>query len=263
MSPLMDTNNRKQNSEASPEKTADESDEMDPIERRRFERSASYRRQNSSTRRKTMHGIVTTNSEDMSDSERSDKSDRSSRSVSSRNSAGSKNNRRRSSVSVRNNNNDRRRTLANPGSTFLDDDGERPESFKSQIEVLREDNEEEYKEHSLTNMGEDEDMRIRVVIRKRPMSKAEVVAAGDVDVIHPLDYGNYGKVLVYQPRTRVDLTKEIDTLPFCYDNVYGEDSTNSQIYERSIRNLIPPFFEGQWGCVFAYGQTGAGKTYTM
>ena len=144
-----------------------------------------------------------------------------------------------------------------------------PTSFKVKIEDLREDNAEDH-EVFLEQQNDDEvpeddgeDMRIRVVVRKRPMSGKELGRKGSVDVVHPLDYGPYGRMLVYQPKTRVDLTKEIDTLPFAFDNVFDESSTNSQIYERTVRNLIPPLFEGQWGCVFAYGQTGSGKTFTM
>jgi kinesin family protein 2/24 len=124
---------------------------------------------------------------------------------------------------------------------------------------LREDNNAEYE---LFRSEEQElyefDMRIRVIVRKRPVSNAEASLSGGIDVIHPLDYGDYGKVLVYQPKTRVDLTKEIETIPFAYDNVFDEKSTNLEIYQRSLRNLIQPFFRGQQATVFAYGQTGSG-----
>jgi kinesin family protein 2/24 len=65
---------------------------------------------------------------------------------------------------------------------------------------------------------------------------------------------------VYQPKTRVDLTKEVETISFAFDNVYDENSTNTQIYNETIRALIPGLFEGRWASVFAYGQTGSGKT---
>lgn len=139
------------------------------------------------------------------------------------------------------------------------------DSFKAQIKRLREAANAEYMASSKNGIRDDTDMRIRVVIRKRPMSKGEVSSAGDVDVIHPLDYGSFGKILVYQPKTRVDLTKEIDTLPFAFDNVFDESSTNRQLYERCVRHLIPSLFEEEH-CgvsIFAYGQTGSGKTYTM
>lgn len=138
--------------------------------------------------------------------------------------------------------------------------GVKAESWATKVEYLREDN---TADHEMFQGQEDQqiyeyDMRIRVIVRKRPLSKAEANLSGGVDVIHPLDYGDYGRVLVYQPKTRVDLTKEIETIPFSFDNVYGESSTNIQIYQRSLKNLIQPFFLGQWSTVFAYGQTGSG-----
>jgi hypothetical protein len=143
--------------------------------------------------------------------------------------------------------------------------GTETESWALQVGYLREDN---YAEHELfCDQEGDElyeyDMRIRVIVRKRPLSTSEAERSGGIDVIHPLDYGEYGRVLAYQPKTRVDLTKEVETVPFAYDNVFDENSTNVQIYQRSLRNLIHPFFKGQWSTIFAYGQTGSGKTYTM
>jgi len=148
-------------------------------------------------------------------------------------------------------------------------------SWASQVSQLREEMIEIHNQNnqeqsnamfnsSLDNYNEEEedDMRIRVVIRKRPMSKKEA-SANDVDVIHPLDCKGFGRLMVYQPKTRVDLTKEVETLKFSFDNVFGENSHNDEIYHKSVRNLIPGVFEGQWASVFAYGQTGSGKTFTM
>jgi len=43
------------------------------------------------------------------------------------------------------------------------------------------------------------------------------------------------------------------------------DWTNSQkdIYERSASNIIANVLEGYNGTIFAYGQTGTGKSHTM
>lgn len=104
-----------------------------------------------------------------------------------------------------------------------------------------------------------DDMRIRVVVRKRPMSRSEAARKDDIDVIHPLEYHSYGKIMVYQPKTRVDLTKEVETIPFAFDNTFDESANNSEIYERTVSGLIPAVFDGQFCNVFAYGQTGSGK----
>lgn len=126
------------------------------------------------------------------------------------------------------------------------------------IEIQNQNNQEQPNamfNSSLDNYNEEEedDMRIRVVIRKRPMSKKEA-SANDVDVIQPLDCKGFGRLMVYQPKTRVDLTKEVETLKFSFDNVFGENSHNDEIYHKSVRNLIPGVFEGQWASVFAYGR---------
>lgn len=147
--------------------------------------------------------------------------------------------------------------------TFTIQGRKEDDSFKAQIAQLREENNADHELFVIPRWDPDEEMRIRVVVRKRPMSRNEIVSAGDVDVIHPLDYGTHGRVLVYQPRTRVDLTKEIETIPFAFDNVFDESANNVNLYERTVRNLIPSLFEGQWASIFAYGQTGSGKTFTM
>ena len=107
---------------------------------------------------------------------------------------------------------------------------------------------------------EDYEMRIRVIVRKRPMSTRESSDMSEVDVIHPLTYGSYGRILVHQPKTKLDLTKEIETSSFAFDNVFDETSNNVQIYDGAVRSLIPGVFGGMWASVFAYGQTGSGKT---
>lgn len=105
---------------------------------------------------------------------------------------------------------------------------------------------------------QDEHMRIRVVVRKRLMSSAT-----DTDIIDCLSQGTFGKVTLYCPKTRVDLTKEVEMQPFYFDNVFGETISNVTLYEQSVRNIIPSLFEGESATVFCYGQTGSGKTFTM
>ena len=72
--------------------------------------------------------------------------------------------------------------------------------------------------------------------------------------------GDYGRVLIHQPKTKLDLTKEVETTSFAFDNAFDEDSNNIDIYEQAVQGLIPGLFRGKWASVFAYGQTGSGKT---
>ena len=50
---------------------------------------------------------------------------------------------------------------------------------------------------------------------------------------------------------------------FTFDQVFDVDSAQRDVYAGSARPIILDVMEGYNGTVFAYGQTGAGKTYTM
>uniref|UniRef100_A0A8C3TJV4 Kinesin family member 21A n=1 Tax=Chelydra serpentina TaxID=8475 RepID=A0A8C3TJV4_CHESE len=50
---------------------------------------------------------------------------------------------------------------------------------------------------------------------------------------------------------------------FTFDYVFNIDSQQEEIYDQCVEKLIEGCFEGYNATVFAYGQTGAGKTYTM
>lgn len=49
---------------------------------------------------------------------------------------------------------------------------------------------------------------------------------------------------------------------YAFDNVFTGESIYD-IYSSTAQTLIDPLFKGYNGCVFAYGATGTGKTYTM
>lgn len=103
------------------------------------------------------------------------------------------------------------------------------------------------------------DMAIRVVVRKRPISKREL-ANGDRDV---MEVGNRGRVLIHEPKTKVDLTKIIETQEFRFDDAFEAHETNELIYSRTIKHLVSFVFDGGKASCFAYGQTGSGKTFSM
>ncbi|CAO2604048.1 Kinesin-like protein KIF3C [Lemmus lemmus] len=50
---------------------------------------------------------------------------------------------------------------------------------------------------------------------------------------------------------------------FTFDAVYDASSKQADLYDETVRPLIDSVLQGFNGTVFAYGQTGTGKTYTM
>ena len=50
---------------------------------------------------------------------------------------------------------------------------------------------------------------------------------------------------------------------YAFDQVLGPDSTQEEVYKIAVANSVNDVFTGINSTVMAYGQTGAGKTYTM
>eukprot|EP00494_Astrolonche_serrata_P024075 UN24333 len=48
-----------------------------------------------------------------------------------------------------------------------------------------------------------------------------------------------------------------------YDGFFDEYSNTEQVYNGTAKQLVEPLFEGYNGCLFCYGPTGTGKTFTM
>ncbi|KAJ1922704.1 hypothetical protein IWQ60_006352 [Tieghemiomyces parasiticus] len=50
---------------------------------------------------------------------------------------------------------------------------------------------------------------------------------------------------------------------FTFDHVFGQQSTQAEVYENSVVPLLDKFVDGYNVTILAYGQTSSGKTYTM
>ncbi|XP_076443303.1 uncharacterized protein LOC143281904 isoform X2 [Babylonia areolata] len=101
--------------------------------------------------------------------------------------------------------------------------------------------------------------RIRVCVRKRPLSRRESRAA-DPDII---EAGSTSTVIVKEQKVAVDLTAFTMKHEFVFDEVFNETCSNEDVYIRAARPLITTVFQRSNATFFAYGQTGAGKTHTM
>jgi len=50
---------------------------------------------------------------------------------------------------------------------------------------------------------------------------------------------------------------------FTFDSVFDDNSLQSEVYEHTAYDLVKQVMQGYNGTIFAYGQTGCGKTFTM
>ncbi|KAM7391949.1 hypothetical protein PAMP_022595 [Pampus punctatissimus] len=103
------------------------------------------------------------------------------------------------------------------------------------------------------------EQRISVCVRKRPLTHAES-RRGEADVVTT----SGGEcVIVHESKEAVDLTQYILQHKFYFDQVFGEESSNEEVYQRTAYPLVQHMLNGGKATCFAYGQTGAGKTHTM
>lgn len=54
-----------------------------------------------------------------------------------------------------------------------------------------------------------------------------------------------------------------DPKTFTFDAVFDDDSTQAGVYQETAYSLVTNVLDGYNGTIFAYGQTGCGKTFTM
>ncbi|XP_071794176.1 uncharacterized protein [Asterias amurensis] len=101
--------------------------------------------------------------------------------------------------------------------------------------------------------------RIKVCVRKRPLNKKEE-RENEVDVVQT---EGRGTVVMNEAKVAVDLTKFMQVHKYHFDEVFSESCKNEEVYARTAKPLISTMFNRGKATCFAYGQTGAGKTYTM
>mmetsp|Transcript_7236 Transcript_7236/g.13472 ORF Transcript_7236/g.13472 Transcript_7236/m.13472 type:complete len:723 (-) Transcript_7236:164-2332(-) len=104
--------------------------------------------------------------------------------------------------------------------------------------------------------GKDTDSEcVKVVVRCRPLNSKER-GTGERSIV-TCD-AKMGQILI-------DKVEEPGAPPkvFSFDNVYAPDSSQKKIWEQTAKSIVDSVIEGYNGTIFAYGQTGTGKTFTM
>eukprot|EP00040_Diaphanoeca_grandis_P037293 m.242177 g.242177 ORF g.242177 m.242177 type:complete len:1048 (-) comp33791_c2_seq1:202-3345(-) len=99
-----------------------------------------------------------------------------------------------------------------------------------------------------------EEFPIKISLRVRPRNKAEIVANSPSVVKCP--EGNKAEL-------QVKTAGKIDSRTYTYDNVFTPESTQLEVYDSVVAPCLEEVLQGYNCTVFAYGQTGTGKTHTM
>lgn len=124
------------------------------------------------------------------------------------------------------------------------------------------------KSGSTQNMADN----IKVVVRVRPVNEKEMLQNSRyvVDVVDD-------RLLVFDPKEEMRpffyqgvqqpnknfLKRANKELKFVFDHVCGQSASNKDVFETTTKDMLSSLMEGYNCSVFAYGATGAGKTFTM
>jgi len=100
------------------------------------------------------------------------------------------------------------------------------------------------------------DEAVKVVVRVRPLSRKEIQDGHQAVAIADEERG---MITVQNPKGDADDPPK----SFTFDSVFGPNVTQRHIYDVCAANVVEGCLNGYNGTIFAYGQTGAGKTFTM
>ena len=105
---------------------------------------------------------------------------------------------------------------------------------------------------------------IKVFIRFRPLNDLENGLLSDNCGWTTPKHINDSTIGIYSTKELKDKNSQIPgNLIFKYDKVFKSDSNQNEIYENVGKRIVDDVMEGYNGTIFAYGQSGSGKTYTM
>lgn len=91
---------------------------------------------------------------------------------------------------------------------------------------------------------------IKVVARFRPQNRTEIELGGQ-------------PIVAFESEDTCKLDSKEATGSFTFDRVFDMNSRQKDVFDFSIKPTVDDILNGYNGTVFAYGQTGAGKSYTM
>lgn len=123
-------------------------------------------------------------------------------------------------------------------------------------------------------LGKKSNKNFKVCIRVRPLIQREIESREEpcIEINSILN-----TIAIYKPKkTNPERNEPISTLvshnegdgattehTFSFDKTFSAEVTQADLYSCSIRPVVLNILEGYNGTIIAYGQTSAGKTYTM
>jgi len=148
---------------------------------------------------------------------------------------------------------------------------------QQQVETRPNENLETYSSPKATMTSYD---ALKVAIRIRPPISREIddglpfrsivklylnkaIASKDGKTVSLAEYVGSSSNELERQKEWVDNQNNFQLYHFTFDNIFDTDSTQKEVYEHTAKPAVLSILEGYNSTIFAYGQTGTGKTFTM
>ncbi|KAK1343623.1 hypothetical protein QTO34_016403 [Cnephaeus nilssonii] len=106
---------------------------------------------------------------------------------------------------------------------------------------------------------EPKDQQLTVALRIRPLNDTEQEEGATI-IAHKVDGGAHGPGRGPEDTLRTHRSRE---KTFIFDTVFDQHASQGGVYRATTQRLVDGVVSGYNATVFAYGPSGAGKTYTM
>ncbi|XP_067836181.1 kinesin-like protein KIF20A [Heptranchias perlo] len=110
-----------------------------------------------------------------------------------------------------------------------------------------------------------EDQQLKVYLRVRPFLKSELAnnESKDCVIIEDLE-----TVVLQAPKHSTTMKNSERGIgqavhKFTFSQIFGHETSQRELFDGTVKDLVKQFLQGQNSLVFTYGVTNAGKTYTI
>ncbi|KAJ8078798.1 Kinesin- motor protein [Marasmius tenuissimus] len=144
----------------------------------------------------------------------------------------------------------------------------RPRSIMSKSGPSTRTNDEQAESNAATiqktvRRNDEVDANIKVVIRCRKRSEREIQDNSPVIVTSSGAKGNQVSIETAAPQSTLGIVTLPPVRTYPFDLVFGPEADQAMLYHEVVNPMLEQVVGGYNCTLFAYGQTGTGKTYTM
>ena len=127
------------------------------------------------------------------------------------------------------------------------------------------------KKYNLNNYSYDDNLKVYIRVRPPLMNEKDsslpfrsvASVSDDKTTISLIEYLGFEFEEASKQKEIIDNPNLFLPHPYTFDHIFDMDSTQKDVYQIAAVPAVESLISGYNSTIFAYGQTGTGKTYTM